>query len=86
MLADMTLWCYTVFVEIFVNDRDAKGILTRSDDLMRKTKIVCTIGPACNNTETLREMILSGMNVARLNFSHGDHEYHKNNILHRTIH
>ena len=47
---------------------------------MRKTKIVCTIGPACNNTETLREMILSGMNVARLNFSHGDHEYHKNNI------
>ncbi len=80
MLADMTLWCYTVFVEIFVNDRDAKGILTRSDDLMRKTKIVCTIGPACNNTETLREMILSGMNVARLNFSHGDHEYHKNNI------
>lgn len=47
---------------------------------MRKTKIVCTIGPACNDKETIGEMIKSGMNVARLNFSHGDHKYHKNNI------
>lgn len=47
---------------------------------MRKTKIVCTIGPACNNIDALREMILSGMDVARLNFSHGSHEYHKKNI------
>ena len=47
---------------------------------MRKTKIVCTIGPACNNEETLTQMCLAGMNVARLNFSHGTYEEHKRNI------
>ena len=47
---------------------------------MRKTKIVCTIGPACNNEETLTAMCKAGMNVARLNFSHGTHETHLENI------
>ena len=47
---------------------------------MRKTKIVCTIGPASSDEETLRRMCLAGMNVARLNFSHGTHEEHTEKI------
>ena len=47
---------------------------------MRKTKIVCTIGPASKDRETLREMLQGGMNVARLNFSHGTHEEHRETI------
>ena len=44
---------------------------------MRKTKIVCTLGPATDDEAILRKLILSGMNVARLNMSHGTHEEHK---------
>ena len=47
---------------------------------MRKTKIICTIGPACNNEETLTRLCMEGMNVARLNFSHGTHQEHKQTI------
>ncbi len=43
---------------------------------MRKTKIVCTIGPASENVVMLKELMEKGMNVARLNFSHGNHEEH----------
>ncbi|NLJ77215.1 MAG: pyruvate kinase, partial [Peptococcaceae bacterium] len=48
---------------------------------MRRTKIVCTIGPASENANTLKELMLAGMNVARLNFSHGTHEEHKRKIV-----
>lgn len=47
---------------------------------MRKTKIVCTIGPSSENEKTFRELVLNGLNVARLNFSHGSHEEHKKKI------
>ena len=47
---------------------------------MRKTKIVCTIGPTSESPEVLERLIDAGMNVARLNFSHGNHEEHKKRI------
>ena len=48
--------------------------------IQRKTKIICTLGPATESDDILRELMVSGMNVARLNFSHGSHEYHLNNM------
>lgn len=47
---------------------------------MKKTKIVCTIGPASESEEVLKELFLNGLNVCRLNFSHGNHEEHKKRI------
>lgn len=47
---------------------------------MKKTKIVCTLGPTSRQEDVLRQMICKGMNVARLNFSHGTHEYHQETI------
>ena len=47
---------------------------------MRKTKIVCTIGPASESPEMIEKLCLAGMNVARLNFSHGTHAEHKRRI------
>jgi len=47
---------------------------------MRKTKIVCTIGPSSKSLQNIKKLIIAGMNVARLNFSHGDYEEHGNRI------
>ncbi|NLP26677.1 MAG: pyruvate kinase, partial [Clostridiales bacterium] len=44
---------------------------------MRKTKIICTIGPSTDDDNIIRELMLAGMNVARFNFSHGDYEIHR---------
>ena len=52
----------------------------RGDNMLKKTKIVCTIGPASRDADTMREMLEAGMNVARLNFSHGTHEEHRKTI------
>ena len=45
-------------------------------DILKKTKIVCTIGPSSESPEIIEDLIKNGMNVARLNFSHGTHEEH----------
>ncbi len=47
---------------------------------MKKTKVVCTIGPSSNNISCIKDMILKGMNVARFNMSHGTHDSHRQNI------
>lgn len=48
---------------------------------MRKTKMICTIGPASEDMETLEKVMLAGMNASRHNFSHGDHEEHRGRMV-----
>jgi pyruvate kinase len=55
-------------------------ILGDSDKIVRKTKVICTIGPACYDSDILCGMLDRGMTVARLNFSHGDHKTHGETI------
>ncbi|HQJ06494.1 MAG TPA: pyruvate kinase, partial [Spirochaetota bacterium] len=47
---------------------------------LRKTKIICTMGPSTNDIEVIKQLLSAGMNIARLNFSHSNHEYHKSMI------
>ena len=49
-------------------------------DMERKTKIICTIGPASESKEMMRKLVDTGMNIIRLNFSHGDYEEHGRRI------
>ena len=59
---------------------NAENAELKTGGFMRKTKIVCTIGPASEREEVFSELVKSGLNVARLNFSHGNHEEHKRRI------
>ena len=52
----------------------------RHNESARRAKIICTIGPACNSEARLRDLLRLGMDVARLNFSHGSHQDHAHNI------
>ena len=64
-----------------IEDQPAESPATRSDAegaiFVRRTKLVCTIGPACESEEMLTDLIEAGLNVARINFSHGDSDYHR---------
>jgi pyruvate kinase len=54
--------------------------LDRDDVRLPKTKIVCTLGPASRSVPMIEKLLRAGMNVARFNFSHGTHEYHKETL------
>ena len=66
-------------------ENEASQFVINPITLNKKTKIVATIGPSSMPKEVLREMILNGLNVCRLNFSHGSHEIHQE-VIDRVRH
>jgi len=61
-------------------DTTDNSVAPASASLLRRAKIICTIGPACHSEAAMRDLLRLGMDVARLNFSHGSHEDHARNI------
>src|SRR3569832_97724 len=59
---------------------DYRAHIRRRKRIMRRTKIVCTMGPACDSVDILKDMMNEGMNVARLNMAHGELEDHSDRI------
>ncbi len=66
--------------EYFILKGRREKMEKRMEKIMRKTKIIATVGPACNNIETLETLISNGVDIFRLNMSHGSHESHRDNI------
>lgn len=63
-----------IAVNIYIHISISKKRINREEEKMRKTKIICTMGPNTNDRETLKQLVLNGMNIARFNYSHGDYE------------
>ncbi|KAF7828538.1 pyruvate kinase isozyme G, chloroplastic [Senna tora] len=67
-------------LELLQSGNCAPGLVEANSNALRKTKIVCTIGPSTSSREMIWKLAESGMNVARLNMSHGDHASHQKTI------
>ena len=67
-------------LDLVAGDFPVTALAATSADGSRRAKIICTIGPACNSEAAMRELMTLGMDVARLNFSHGTHEEHARHI------
>src|ERR1700674_1870052 len=65
---------------VFRSDRACQDALGQRRDGMRKAKIICTLGPASDSPQVLAELLRAGMDVARLNFSHGTREEHRGRL------
>ena len=69
-----------IIVEVFSNLLLEQEIYREGTSMMKKTKIICTMGPNTDNKDLLRKLMENGMDIARLNFSHGDYEEQGNRI------
>lgn len=76
MLVLCFLHCFLCCINCCCCNQVGLDLITAPVKAARKTKIICTLGPACWSEEGLAELLDAGMNVARFNFSHGDHAGH----------